>query len=87
MAAGTELALLAVDLDRFKSVNDQFGHIAGDLALAAVGERLQAVVEPTDLVAHVSLLGQVHRQVRDLPPGTTINEIRIEPRTRPFGLP
>ncbi|MBB3347776.1 EAL domain-containing protein [Sphingomonas sp. BK069] len=51
MASGTELALLAIDLDRFKSVNDQFGHVTGDLVLAAVGERLQGLIEPTDLVA------------------------------------
>ncbi|WP_343228344.1 sensor domain-containing phosphodiesterase [Sphingomonas yunnanensis] len=53
MASGTELALLSIDLDRFKAVNDQFGHVAGDVVLAAVGERLQALVEPTDVVARV----------------------------------
>lgn len=34
--------------------------------------------EPTDLQVHLSILGQVHRQVKDLSPGTPIDEIRIE---------
>jgi hypothetical protein len=34
--------------------------------------------EPTGLAAHISVLGQLHRQTRDLPPGTPINEIIVE---------
>ncbi|MFL5245565.1 MAG: DUF1851 domain-containing protein [Gemmataceae bacterium] len=34
--------------------------------------------EPTDLQVHFGILGQIHRQVKDLPPGTPIGEIRIE---------
>jgi hypothetical protein len=34
--------------------------------------------EPTDLQVHFSILGQIHCQIKDLPPGTPINEIRIE---------
>ena len=33
---------------------------------------------PTDLLVHFSILGQLHRQVKDLPPGTKISDIRIE---------
>lgn len=33
--------------------------------------------EPTDLQVHFNLLGQVHRQIKDLPPGTPIDEIRL----------
>jgi hypothetical protein len=36
--------------------------------------------EPTDLSVHFSVLGQIHRQVKDLPPGTKIGNIKIEPR-------
>jgi len=50
--AGT-LALLYVDLDRFKPVNDTFGHLAGDRVLSEFAQRLQAVVRPGDAVARI----------------------------------
>ena len=50
---GTPLALLSIDLDRFKAVNDQFGHLVGDDVLNQVGERLRSVVGPDDFVARV----------------------------------
>lgn len=34
--------------------------------------------EPTDLQVHFGILGQIHRQVKDLPPGTPIGEIKFE---------
>ncbi len=51
--ATTVGALLLIDLDEFKGVNDTFGHIAGDAVLREVGCRLSAVTRPGDLAARV----------------------------------
>ncbi|WP_407792370.1 EAL domain-containing protein [Pigmentiphaga litoralis] len=50
---GTPLALLSIDLDRFKAVNDQFGHLVGDEVLRQVAARLLSIVQPEDFVARV----------------------------------
>jgi diguanylate cyclase (GGDEF)-like protein len=47
------LALLLLDLDRFKHVNDALGHTVGDRLLVAVSNRLTAVVRPRDVVARL----------------------------------
>ena len=47
------LAMLYIDLDRFKSVNDLHGHAAGDALLAQAARRLLAEVEPTDTLARI----------------------------------
>ncbi len=47
------LAVLFVDLDRFKAINDRFGHAAGDETLLAVGGRLREVLRPHDTVARL----------------------------------
>lgn len=46
-------AILLMDLDRFKEVNDTLGHNAGDLLLVEVGRRLKQVVRSEDLVARL----------------------------------
>jgi diguanylate cyclase (GGDEF)-like protein/PAS domain S-box-containing protein len=48
---GDSLALLFIDLDSFKAVNDRWGHEAGDAVLVAVAQRLQSVVRQADTVA------------------------------------
>ena len=47
------LAVLLIDLDRFKPINDMFGHAAGDEVLIEVARRLQASLRPRDVVARL----------------------------------
>jgi diguanylate cyclase (GGDEF)-like protein len=49
----TELAVLGLDLDRFKAVNDTFGHAAGDQLLVLVAHRIREVVRATDVAARL----------------------------------
>lgn len=50
---GSALAVLFLDLDDFKSINDSMGHEAGDRLLAGVAERILACVRPQDTVARL----------------------------------
>ena len=50
---GEQVALLMLDLDRFKQVNDTLGHNAGDRLVQEVGERLTSLVRATDTVARI----------------------------------
>ena len=47
------IALLYIDLDRFKPVNDSWGHRTGDGVLSVVAERLVATIRPSDTVARL----------------------------------
>jgi diguanylate cyclase (GGDEF)-like protein len=49
----TPLAVLYCDLDKFKEVNDEFGHDVGDALLIEVANRLKSVVSSTDVVARI----------------------------------
>jgi len=46
-------AVLFIDLDRFKNINDSLGHIIGDEFLKLAGQRLQSCIRPSDVVARL----------------------------------
>jgi diguanylate cyclase (GGDEF)-like protein len=68
---GASAAVLYLDLDGFKQVNDQFGHPAGDAALVSIAELLTAHVRESDVVARLGgdefavLLLQVDAEAAD----------------------
>jgi len=51
--AGHGCAILFLDLDRFKPVNDMLGHAAGDVVLKAVAQRIRALLRRDDMVARM----------------------------------
>ena len=52
-AGDDNLAVVAIDLDGFKEINDSYGHAAGDLVLRSLAERLSSMLRDGELVARV----------------------------------
>ncbi|MDI6099450.1 GGDEF domain-containing protein [Actinoplanes sp. NEAU-A12] len=83
---GTSYAVMMIDVDRFKAVNDNFGHDVGDVVLARLGHILSAHVRPTDLAARlggdefVVILADVQPEV----PGARAQHILDAVRTHPW---
>lgn len=52
--SGKSLCLLYIDVDKFKDINDTFGHLAGDKTLETVAERLKAAAPPNSVVGRLA---------------------------------
>lgn len=89
-ASRTCLALLYLDLDGFKPVNDRFGHAAGDLLLQEVARRLRTCLRDGDLVARLGgdeflMILRVSR-ADALPQARQIAERTLQALTEPVAL-
>ena len=50
---GPIFALIWMDLDRFKAINDSFGHLLGDRVLAEIADRIKPLIDPSDTAARL----------------------------------
>jgi diguanylate cyclase (GGDEF)-like protein/PAS domain S-box-containing protein len=50
---GTEVALIYIDIDKFKKVNDTLGHEIGDVLLLEIRDRLQSILRKTDFISRI----------------------------------
>jgi diguanylate cyclase (GGDEF)-like protein/PAS domain S-box-containing protein len=83
------VALLYIDLDRFKPVNDEHGHAVGDQLLQQFARRLRHLVRPTDLIARlggdefVVVLDGLHEEANAMPVADKV----VAAAEQPFDLP
>jgi two-component system cell cycle response regulator len=52
-ASGDAMAVMMVDIDHFKTINDTYGHAAGDMVLKQLAKRLKDNIRAVDMVARV----------------------------------
>lgn len=81
-------ALMLLDLDRFKQVNDTLGHPAGDELIRIVGKRLQAIISKTGLVARLGgdEFGVIEPSISDPAQAATLAAHMVETISKPFDL-
>lgn len=85
---GANMALLYIDLDYFKPVNDTYGHPVGDELLKLFAQRLRSLVRPRDAVARLGgdEFAVVLEQVRELDHARTVAAKIVEAAQAPFEL-
>lgn len=85
---GMPIALLFIDLDGFKDVNDQRGHDAGDQLLQQVAQRLSACVRDTDIVARLGgdEFTVILTEVNHIPHVEILAQEIIEALANPFSI-
>ncbi|MBY6239645.1 EAL domain-containing protein [Methylosinus sp. Sm6] len=85
---GLRLALLSIDLDQFKEVNDTLGHSIGDLLLRAVADRLRECVRTVDMVARFGgdEFCVLMHATADMPPADALAQRVIETIGRPYTI-
>jgi diguanylate cyclase (GGDEF)-like protein/PAS domain S-box-containing protein len=83
---GPQLAMLFIDLDHFKPVNDAHGHATGDAILRDFADRLRALVRPTDAVARIGgdEFGVGLAGVRDQGHAEAVADKVVAAASRPF---
>ncbi len=82
------LALLCIDLDSFKPVNDEHGHATGDALLGAVAQRLQQALRPSDLLARLGgdEFAVVLPDIKDEPAAQTVARKIVSALAAPFEI-
>lgn len=81
-------AILCIDLDLFKAVNDTLGHPAGDRLLKQVGERLASATRTTDLVSRIGgdEFAVIQAEVDEAQQSADLAKRLIQVLSRPFAL-
>jgi len=87
--AADSVALLMIDIDHFKTVNDTYGHQSGDAVLAEVAKRLSDNLRITDLCARyggeefVAILASINPSLAN----SIAERIRVNIESKPFSIP